>query len=126
MIRFEKVTSDNFEDVINLKMKDLQIGFMENNLYGMDYVYFKRLMIDQCYQGKGFGKAALEEAGRFFKKEYPSIGFIELMHYMDNETGASLYEAAGYKSTGEVRRTPRPGTDDEYDEELVRRVYFEE
>ena len=126
MIRFEKVTSDNFEDVINLKMKDLQIGFMENNLYGMDYVYFKRLMIDQCYQGKGFGKAALEEAGRFFKKEYPSIGFIELMHYMDNETGASLYEAAGYKSTGEVRRTPRPGTNDEYDEELVRRVYFEE
>ncbi len=177
MIRFEKVTPDNFEDVINLKMKDSQIGFMENNLYslaeakvfdylepraiyndqeligfmlyyfqpngvvremgpgegvheihndGMDYVYFKRLMIDQYYQGKGFGKAALEEAGRFFKKEYPSIGFIELMHYMDNETGASLYEAAGYKSTGEVRRTPRPGTDDEYDEELVRRVYFEE
>ena len=131
MIRFEKVTPDNFEDVINLKMKDSQIGFMENNLYslaeakvfdylepraiyndqeligfmlyyfqpngvvremgpgegvheihndGMDYVYFKRLMIDQCYQGKGFGKAALEEAGRFFKKEYPSIGFIELMH----------------------------------------------
>ena len=101
-------------------------GVHEIHNDGMDYVYFKRLMIDQCYQGKGFGKAALEEAGRFFKKEYPSIGFIELMHYMDNETGASLYEAAGYKSTGEVRRTPRPGTDDEYDKELVRRVYFEE
>lgn len=175
MIRFEKITPDNFEAVIGLHMKDSQIGYMENNLYslaeakvfdylepraiysdetligfmlyyfqpegikrdmgpgegvheidsgGMDYVYFKRLMLDQSFQGKGLGKKALQEAGRFFKEEYPSIGFVELMHYMDNTTGASLYESAGYQATGEVRKTARPGTENEYDEELVRRMYY--
>jgi len=175
MIRFEKVTPDNFETAINLKMRDDQIGFMENNLYslaeskvfdylepriiysdeeaigfmlyyfqpygvvramgpgegnheihcdGQDYVYFKRVMVDKNYQGKGLGRAAMKAAGEYFKAEYPSIAFVELMHYMDNETGASLYESLGYKSTGEVRRTLRPGTEDEYDEELVRRMYY--
>lgn len=174
MIRFEKVTARNFEDVINLKMKDFQIGFMENNLYslaeskvfdylepraiyeddtligfmlyylqpngvvremgpgegvheihadGMDYVYFKRLMLDGAFQGKGLGRASLVAAIDYFKKEYPTIGFVELMHYLDNDTGASLYESVGFASTGEVRRTLRPGTEDEYDEELVRRLY---
>ena len=150
MIRFEKVTPKNFEDVINLKMKDFQVGFMENNLYslaeskvfdylepraiyddetligfmlyyyqpngivremgpgegvheihadGMDYVYFKRLMLDGSFQGKGLGRAALTAAVEYFKQ----VGFV---------------------STGEVRKTLRPGTEDAYDEELVRRLYF--
>ena len=175
MIRFEHVTAGNFEEVINLKLKDSQVGFLENNLYslaeskvfdylepraiynddeligfmlyyfqpygviremgqgegkheihsdGMDYVYFKRLMLDEKHQGKGLGRAAMKAAGAFFKEEYLSISFVELMHYLDNETGASLYESLGYKSTGEIRRTLRPGTENEYDEELVRRVYY--
>lgn len=175
MIRFEKVTPKNFEDVIHLKMKDFQVGFMENNLYslaeskvfdylepraiyddetligfmlyyyqpdgiaremgpgegvheihadGMDYVYFKRLMLDGSFQGKGLGRAALTAAVEYFKQEYPSIGFVELMHYLDNDTGANLYESVGFVSTGEVRKTLRPGTEDGYDEELVRRLYF--
>jgi diamine N-acetyltransferase len=175
MIRFEKVTPDNFEGVINLKLRDDQVGFLENNLYslaeskvfdylepraiyddetligfmlyyfqpygverqmgpgegkheihsdGKDYVYFKRLMLDENFQGKGLGRASMAASLEFFKKEYPSIAFVELMHYLDNETGASLYESLGFKSTGEVRRTLRPGTEDEYDEELVRRMYY--
>ncbi|MBQ6662999.1 MAG: GNAT family N-acetyltransferase [Firmicutes bacterium] len=175
MIRFEKVTPDNFEGVINLKLRDDQVGFLENNLYslaeskvfdylepraiyaddtligfmlyyfqpdgvtrqmgpgegkheihsgGQDYIYFKRLMLDQSFQGKGLGRAAMTAALAFFKEEYPSAAFVELMHYMDNDTGASLYESVGFASTGEVRRTLRPGTEDEYDEELVRRMYY--
>ena len=175
MIVFKPVTPNNFEDVINLRMRDDQIGFMENNLYslaeakvfdylepraiyeddtligfmlyyfqpegvirkmgsgegihdihsdGMDYIYFKRLMLDESFQGKGLGKETLTTALEYFKSEYPSIGFVELMHYMDNDTGASLYEAVGFKSTGEVRKTIRPGTENEYDEELVRRMYY--
>lgn len=174
MIKFKKVTPENFEAVIGLKMKDSQIGFMENNLYslaeakvfdylepraiysdeeligfmlyyfqpygavremgpgegvheihsdGKDYVYFKRVMVDEKYQGRGLGRAAMKAAADYFKSEYPSIAFIELMHYLDNETGASLYESLGYESTGEVRKTLRPGTEDEYDEELVRRCF---
>lgn len=175
MIRFEKVTPKNFEDVINLQMKDFQARFMENNMYslaeskvfeylepraiyedetligfmlyyfqpngvlremgpgegiheihadGMDYVYFKRIMLDGDFQGKGLGKAAIIAALEYFKQEYPSIGFVELMHYLDNNTGASLYESVGFASTGEIRKTLRPNTADEYEEELVRRMYY--
>ena len=88
---------------------------------GMDYVYFKRIMIDEKWQGEGLGKAAMKKALHFFKEEYSSIGFIELMHYFDNDTGASFYEALGFTSTGEIRRTIRPGTEDEIEEELVHR-----
>ena len=174
-INFRKDTPENFEGVINLELRDDQVGFLENNLYslaeskvfdylepraiydgdeligfmlyylqpygvvremgpgegkhevhsdGKDYVYFKRLMLDKSVQGRGLGRASMEEAIRFFKEEYPSIAFVELMHYLDNDTGASLYESLGFKSTGEVRRTLRPGTEDEYDEELVRRMYY--
>ncbi len=175
MIRFERVTPENFQDVIDLKMKDEQVGFMENNLYslaeakvfdylepraiynedqligfmlyyfqpdgvvrqmgpgegvheieadGMDYIYLKRLMLDEKWQGRGLGRAAMEKSLDFFKQEYPSIGFVELMHYLDNDTGASLYESTGFLSTGEIRKTLRPGTEDEYEEELVRRKYY--
>ena len=175
MIHFEKVTPDNFEAVINLRLRDDQIGFLENNLYslaeskvfdylepravynddqligfmlyyfqpygvkrqmgpgegkheihagGKDYVYLKRLMLDENEQGKGLGRKSMTAALEYFREEYPSAAFVELMHYLDNETGASLYESVGFESTGEVRRTLRPGTDDEYDEELVRRKYY--
>lgn len=175
MIRFEMVTPDNFEGVIGLKLREDQIGFLENNLYslaeskvfdylepraiyndeeligfmlyyfqpygvvrqmgpgegsheihsdGQDYIYFKRLMLDENFQGQGLGRASMEAAAKYFKEEYPSIAFVELMHYLDNDTGSLLYESLGYKSTGEVRRTLRPGAEDEYDEELVRRYYY--
>ena len=175
MIRFETVTPDNFEEVINLKLREDQVGFLENNLYslaeskvfeylepraiyeddrligfmlyyfqpygverqmgpgegkhkihsdGKDYVYFKRLMLDESEQGKGLGRASMVAALDYFKEQYPTAAFVELMHYMDNDTGASLYESVGFESTGEVRRTLRPGTEDEYDEELVRRKYY--
>ena len=99
-------------------------GSHEIHSGGQDYVYFKRLMLDEEFQGQGLGRASMEAAAEYFKEQYPSIAFVELMHYLDNDTGARLYEYLGYESTGEVRRTLRPGTEDEYDEELVRRYYY--
>jgi len=156
MIRFEKVTMENFEDVINLKLRDDQMGFLESNLYSLaeakvnealepraiyddnqligfmlyyfhegdpDYVYYKRLMLDKDCQGKGLGRAAMEAAVKMFKEEYPTIGCVELMHYLDNFTGAALYESLGFELTGEIRVTIRPGTD-LVDKECVRRLYI--
>ena len=156
MIRFEKVTMENFDEVIHLRLREDQVGFLENNLYSLaeakvnpalepraiynddkligfmlyyfhegepDYVYYKRLMLDKDWQGMGLGRAAMVEAIKLFKEEYPSIGCVELMHYMDNDTGASLYESMGFVPTGEIRETIRPGTD-YIDREQVRRLYF--
>lgn len=141
MIHFEKVTPDNFEAVINLRLRDDQIGFLENNLYSLaeakvfDYleprsVYDDNRLIGfmlyyfQPYGVEGLGKQSMIAALEYFREEYPSAAFVELMHYLDNDTGASLYESVGFESTGEVRRTLRPGTDDEFEEELVRRKYY--
>lgn len=35
MINFKPVTPDNFEAVINLKLHESQVGFLENNLYSL-------------------------------------------------------------------------------------------
>lgn len=86
-----------------------------------DYVYLKRIMLGAAHQGKGLGRAAMEAALTFFKEEYPPISFVELMHYADNSAGASLYTSLGYEATGEIRRTPKPGREGEFDEEIVRR-----
>ena len=64
-------------------------------------------------------KAAID----LFKEDFTSIGCVELMHYLDNETGESLYESLGFKSTGEIRETIRPCTD-YIDKELVRRYFY--
>ena len=81
-------------------------------------------MLDKSWQGKGLGRQALDAAIQYYKEEYPEAGFVELMHYMDNDAGAGLYESLGFKETGERRKTPRPGCEDEYDEEIVRRRYY--
>ena len=91
---------------------------------GKDYIYLKRLMLDESEQGKGLGRQSMTAALEYFRDEYPSAAFVELMHYLDNDTGASLYESVGFESTGAVRKTLRPGTDNEYDEELVRKKYY--
>lgn len=67
-----------------------------------DYVYLHRIMVDKDYQGRGYGGQALDLALDHFKRDYPSIAFVELMHYEDNDA-ASLYESRGFKETGELR-----------------------
>ena len=99
-------------------------GDHEIHADGQDYVYLKRIMLDKSFQGRGWGREALKESLDFFKEAYPSIAFVELMHYKDNDTGASLYESLGFESTGEERKTLRPGTLDQYDVEEVRRMYY--
>ena len=60
MIRFEKVTPDNFEGVINLKLRDDQVGFLENNLYSLA----ESKVFDYLE-----GNASLEETAERIKKE---------------------------------------------------------
>lgn len=94
-----------------------------------DYVFLHRFMVDKTKQGHGIGKRALIAALDLFKKEYPTIGCVELMHYPDNVIGASLYEHLGFKSTGELRPSEpcrcEIGTDNENRTyEIVRRYYY--
>ena len=65
-----------------------------------DYVFLHRIMIDKREQGHGYGVRSLDACVEQFKKEFPSIGCVELIHYPDNDRGAHVYEKSGFLLTG--------------------------
>ena len=94
-----------------------------------DYVFLHRIMIDKHQQGKGYGVRSLELCFEEFKKEFPSIGCVELIHYPDNDRAAAVYEKAGFKLTGgRVKCAPgrieRGSTDVNRTYEVTRRRYY--
>ncbi|MEG0919467.1 MAG: GNAT family N-acetyltransferase [Anaerovoracaceae bacterium] len=94
-----------------------------------DYVFLHRFMIDKKQQGHGYGKKALLASMDLFKEEFPSIECVELMHYPDNKIGEGLYEATGFKPTGENRPSGPCIVDEGTDDpnrfvEIVRRKFY--
>jgi len=63
--------------------------------------YIARLMVDQRYQGRGFGRAALAlliaQA-----QSIPGATQVRLSHMPGNRRVGAYYEAAGFRYTGEV------------------------
>ena len=59
-----------------------------------------QFMIDKKYQGKGYGKAALEVVIKHIKSN-PVFENIFLLLFPDNEAAIKLYEKAGFYLTGE-------------------------
>lgn len=79
------------------------VGFL---MYGInpeneDQVWIIRLMIDEKYQGKGFGRDAMLKAIDTLKEIYdpPSI-FLSVES--KNDLAKKLYHSLGFKATGEI------------------------
>ena len=62
-----------------------------------------RFMIDKAYQGKGFSKKAMEIALDYIKT-YPCgpSDYVWLSYDFGNDVAKSLYNAMGFKETGEI------------------------
>ena len=60
------------------------------------------LLIDERYQGKGYGKAAMLEIIHWIKTKFPQCKEIRLTVYKDNEVARKLYKNLGFLPTGEV------------------------
>lgn len=62
-----------------------------------------RFMIDERFQNKGLGSAALKEAIAYLKT-YPvkEAGYCWLSYDKDNQTAKALYEKAGFRENGEL------------------------
>lgn len=95
-----------------------------------DYVFLHRIMIDKNQQGHGYGVRSLDACCEQFKKEFPSIGCVELIHYPNNDRGAHVYEKAGFVLTGDAvesapGRIERGSKDPNWTYEVVRRKYYE-
>jgi len=82
--------------------KDEMVGFA---MFGFDedekHFYLGRLMIDEKYQGKGYGKAAtLAVIGRM--KQIEDCREIYLSFVAENTGAEKLYSSVGFERTGKV------------------------
>lgn len=70
------------------------IGFtMYEIVAGVGFIM--RLMIDQKYQGQGYGRATMIEVIRRLKL-YPDVEIIATSYRKENEIAAKLYQSLGF------------------------------
>jgi diamine N-acetyltransferase len=81
---------------------DTPVGFL---MYGVDEkdgrYWLIRFMIDAPYQGKGLGRAALQDAIRLIRGRH-GCDSITLSYKPGNLAAKRLYAAAGFVETGEM------------------------
>ncbi len=83
---------------------DTMVGFV---LYGREWPLepnrwgIARFMIDKNHQGKGYGKAAMQEMIRLVKEHDPGTKGISLSYVPGNEVARKLYSSVGFRETGE-------------------------
>ncbi|KAA0766519.1 GNAT family N-acetyltransferase [Bacillus sp. SH5-2] len=93
---------------------DLMVGFIMHavvkettNMY-----WINGFIIDQTQQGKGYGKAALQESIYLIKNTFKACKEIRLTVHKDNISAKKLYEHYGFQSLGH-----------DYDGEQVYRLF---
>ncbi len=62
--------------------------------------YVSRLMIDERFQGRGYGRAALTEVIERLRRE-PGLHDIQTSYHPENTAAAALYASLGFLQTGE-------------------------
>ena len=74
--------------------KPVMLGF---TMYELEVAvgFILRLMIDEKYQRKGYGRAAMIEVIRRLKL-HPEVEIIATSHLRKNEAAARLYESLGF------------------------------
>lgn len=83
---------------------DIPIGFTMlafDEMYGdpTDRYWLWRFMIDRRFQGKGYGRLALEQIIAYFREN--GADHIKLSTKPENRNAISLYRKFGFQETGE-------------------------
>src|SRR3989344_5343907 len=81
-----------------IKNGDIVVGSISYEMRPDSTVYLSGLVIDPTYQGRGFGKIALEQILR----EVEDAPRIELLTHPDNIKAISLYRSLDFKITGRI------------------------
>ena len=134
MVELRKITKDNYDECLNLKVSDEQQNFVASNIYSLAqaWVYYEtaypfaiyaddvmvgfimlgyyaerniynlwRFMIDARYQKRGYGKAALQLAIEYLRKEF-NVNEVFTSIVPDNIVTEKLYSSIGFNRTGEI------------------------
>ena len=83
---------------------DTPVGFL---MYGLNFLHPKRqafiirLMVDERFQGKGFGRFGMEKMIEIFRAD-ERIRQAGISYEPENEDARRLYAALGFVETGEM------------------------
>jgi diamine N-acetyltransferase len=83
---------------------DTMVGFLMLDLEGLteyNSIFLWRMMVDKRYQGKGYGKAAMQEAIKHVVSEYNPETFRTSI-VPGNDGAERLYKNLGFMPNGEV------------------------
>lgn len=81
---------------------DTPVGFLMYAFDNKDASYWIcRLMIDRYFQGKGYGKEAMQQVIQEIRKR-PNIDFVKLSINPYNQSAEKLYSQLGFEKTGEL------------------------
>jgi diamine N-acetyltransferase len=141
MPELRPVTKDNWEALIDLKVRDDQKNFVASNLfsiaqaqfgeefeghwdlhpfgiydgetpvgflmYGYNFshptqqAFIIRLMVDDKFQGKGFGRFGIQKALEIFRAD-ERIKTVGISYEPENEGARKLYAGLGFVETGRI------------------------
>ncbi|RXZ81648.1 GNAT family N-acetyltransferase [Paenibacillaceae bacterium] len=78
------------------------VGFIlfDNEIYEDGYYWILRFMIDERFQGKGYGKASIKEVINMLRQK-DNCQQIRVSHVPHNTVVNKLYKDAGFEETGE-------------------------
>ncbi len=83
--------------------EDSMVGFIlfDNEVYSDGYYWILRFMIDERFQGKGYGKSAIQQVITKLKNRN-DCKEIRVSHVSHNIVANSIYKSCGFQETGEV------------------------
>ena len=67
-----------------------------------DMYWINGFIVDEKYQGKGYGRAAMVEMISWIRKNFKRCDEIRLTVYQDNNTAKKLYESLGFTKTTQM------------------------
>jgi diamine N-acetyltransferase len=76
-------------------------------MYGCNFdhpkqqAFIQRLMVDENYQGKGYGRFGMEKMLELFRA-HERIREIGISYEPENEAARKLYASLGFQETGEI------------------------
>ena len=68
-----------------------------------DEYWVFHFFIDQRFQGRGYGKAALAQLIALVQERYPDCHTLRLVVHPENSRAQRLYTRAGFRATGDMR-----------------------
>jgi diamine N-acetyltransferase len=83
---------------------DTPVGFL---MYGYNFehprlqAFIFRLMVDEGYQGKGYGRLGMEKMLEIFRTE-DRIRSVGISYEPENEAARKLYASLAFEETGEI------------------------